>query len=397
MPTLVACPKCQRKLRVPDDLLGKSVKCPSCQEAFTADAGTAATLALPPGQAGDERVADRPMPPPERDEEERITGRPRFAEDEEEEDYADDEAPETVIPAADWQKVRRSFSFLLASALTTIGAILEYIVGICILSAAIGAQAAKAAQAGGGGPPPNPMAEMMTGIVVLVVVMLMTLLIGYVLGLIGHILGLASPRARGAKRLAVWVLVVSIVSLVLSIVPYVLAAAAGGPNTMLMLMGGAGNPMFAGAGGGFGAGGGVEAVPEWLSISNLVLGGINNLLTVAALFLFGFYVRAIALCLGADSLRRSVKGWMIMVGVAVVLGLVVVLAFFVMFKDMIANAGAGAAPPPGGLPPGMSPGNLVAFAGVACLFGVVALALLVWYIIMLAQARTAISARAFQR
>jgi hypothetical protein len=226
--------------------------------------------------------------------------------------------------------------------------------------------------------------------------MLMTLFIGYVLGLIGHILGLASPRARAAKSLAVWVLVVSLVSLALSIVPYALSGVFGGAQGIMAMMGGAGNPMLAGGQGGFGGPAGAE-MPGWVTTANLVLGGINNLLTVAALFLFGFYVRAIALCLGADSLRRSVKGWMIMVGVAVVLGLVVVLAFFVMFKDMIANAGAGAAPPPGGLPPGMSPGNLIAFAGVGCLFGVVVLALLVWYIIMLAQARTAISARAFQR
>jgi hypothetical protein len=237
----------------------------------------------------------------------------------------------------------------------------------------------------------------MVGIVVLVVVMLMTLFIGYVLGLIGHILGLASPRARGAKSLAVWVLVVSLVSLALSIVPYALSGVFGGAQGIMAMMGGAGNPMLAGGQGGFG-GPAVAEMPGWVTTANLVLGGINNLLTVAALFLFGFYVRAIALCLGADSLRRSVKGWMIMVGVAVVLGLVVALAFFVMFKDMLLNAGAGAAPPPpGGLPPGMSPGNLFAFAGVACLFGVVVLALLVWYIIMLAQARTAISARAFQR
>ena len=30
MPSIVACPSCSRKLRVPEDLLGTRVKCPTC-------------------------------------------------------------------------------------------------------------------------------------------------------------------------------------------------------------------------------------------------------------------------------------------------------------------------------------------------------------------------------
>lgn len=40
MPIQLACPSCGRALRVPDTLLGKAVKCPSCEAAF--DAATAA-------------------------------------------------------------------------------------------------------------------------------------------------------------------------------------------------------------------------------------------------------------------------------------------------------------------------------------------------------------------
>jgi predicted Zn finger-like uncharacterized protein len=36
MPEIVSCPKCARQLRVPDDLLGKNVKCPACSATFTA-------------------------------------------------------------------------------------------------------------------------------------------------------------------------------------------------------------------------------------------------------------------------------------------------------------------------------------------------------------------------
>lgn len=36
---ILDCPSCHRKLRVPDDLLGKAVKCPTCTHLFTASAG----------------------------------------------------------------------------------------------------------------------------------------------------------------------------------------------------------------------------------------------------------------------------------------------------------------------------------------------------------------------
>ncbi len=38
MPIQIACPTCQRQLRVPDNLIRQLVKCPSCQNTFTATA-----------------------------------------------------------------------------------------------------------------------------------------------------------------------------------------------------------------------------------------------------------------------------------------------------------------------------------------------------------------------
>src|SRR5262245_60489435 len=38
MPRLITCSLCERRLRVPDELLGREVKCPSCGSEFTADA-----------------------------------------------------------------------------------------------------------------------------------------------------------------------------------------------------------------------------------------------------------------------------------------------------------------------------------------------------------------------
>jgi hypothetical protein len=61
MPEIITCPDCQRKLRVPDALLGKKVKCPGCSVMFTAGGA-------PP-------KVSRPAPPPEEPIEEPIEDR----------------------------------------------------------------------------------------------------------------------------------------------------------------------------------------------------------------------------------------------------------------------------------------------------------------------------------
>jgi len=76
MPEIASCPQCQRQLRVPDNLLGKSVQCPSCRTTFvaTAQAGgtapppaaTAFGAALAGGALPDERTALPQGPSPGR-------------------------------------------------------------------------------------------------------------------------------------------------------------------------------------------------------------------------------------------------------------------------------------------------------------------------------------------
>jgi predicted Zn finger-like uncharacterized protein len=65
MANVISCPKCERQLRVPDDLLGQSVKCPSCSETFTA---TLPKNEPPPSRAPARDEDDRPSrrPPPRR-------------------------------------------------------------------------------------------------------------------------------------------------------------------------------------------------------------------------------------------------------------------------------------------------------------------------------------------
>src|SRR6516162_2226970 len=76
MSILVDCPACTRKLRVPDDLLGAKVKCPTCGGTF--DAGgdgpntsearktpeESPTSAPPPSPASDDAAPTGPTPRP---------------------------------------------------------------------------------------------------------------------------------------------------------------------------------------------------------------------------------------------------------------------------------------------------------------------------------------------
>jgi hypothetical protein len=65
MPEIVQCPQCVRQLRVPDDLLGKKVKCPTCRRNFVAEAAPVPESA--PVFAPPRPVPPRPRPSPPAD------------------------------------------------------------------------------------------------------------------------------------------------------------------------------------------------------------------------------------------------------------------------------------------------------------------------------------------
>jgi predicted Zn finger-like uncharacterized protein len=82
MASVISCPSCQKQLKVKDELIGRTVKCPGCQETFTAQ------VAAAPGPAGEE-IVEKPrkqmaLPPEEEDEDEaaRRPVRRRAADDE---------------------------------------------------------------------------------------------------------------------------------------------------------------------------------------------------------------------------------------------------------------------------------------------------------------------------
>ena len=113
MSTNVKCPRCSRALEIPDELMGKKVKCPACKMIFTATAdasSSASGVASAPRAGGqvpkpksetDTRVRRKPPPPPSEEEEEEEEETPRVRrkgvrrrdEDEDDEDEEEEERP----------------------------------------------------------------------------------------------------------------------------------------------------------------------------------------------------------------------------------------------------------------------------------------------------------------
>jgi predicted Zn finger-like uncharacterized protein len=60
MPAIVDCPSCNRKLRVPDELLGRNVKCPTCSTTFQASASPSSVVPPPTPPAKPQAAAEPP-------------------------------------------------------------------------------------------------------------------------------------------------------------------------------------------------------------------------------------------------------------------------------------------------------------------------------------------------
>jgi len=76
----LTCPACMRALRIPNDLLGQEVKCPSCGSTFTAPSSLDAPPPPPP-RPPEPAPERRPEPPPRRHDDRDDWPRPRRYED----------------------------------------------------------------------------------------------------------------------------------------------------------------------------------------------------------------------------------------------------------------------------------------------------------------------------
>ncbi len=179
MPIEIQCPACRRKLRVPDQLVGRTVRCPSCKESFAIQAQPQEELAAETAVIADPE-APRPKRPPvddtgvttrpgeskrtpsrvdEDDERAAPPRRRRHEEDEDdEEDFADEE--EEAYEAERRRKARRKRRHAAAAGAVAGPAIgLMCVGGLAVLLATVslvlnlmGAALVAAPQAQAGGP-----------------------------------------------------------------------------------------------------------------------------------------------------------------------------------------------------------------------------------------------------
>jgi hypothetical protein len=393
MPVVTSCPDCSRKLRVPDELLGKKVRCPGCKVVFTARSEPAEEReeAPPPPRRSapprEERIEEqprsrRPPPPPEDEDDDRPRGRQeeeQFTEDQEEEQprgrrlHEDDEygegTPGSRADRTAWQKVARGIQFVLIYlgslvVLTLCGGIGGGIVG------GVTAASVAASRAPGGAPGATAAAVTGgTGFFLLALVMGLLGVGAKCLDLYGHYLGMAVPDkpGTGLRGLAVTTFGLNAAAVGLSIIATIFSLAFG-------ITGGFFMSPFGGTG-------------AMIAVSGLNL--IGNLCYLAGFITFILYLRAVAMAVKRKDLGKQLRAYLItMVSLTVVSILLFGLALAVVGASAFSGFGGGAPPSPGAA--NAMAGGFIAVAVLGCLGGVVGLGLSIWYVILLVQVRRAV-------
>jgi phage FluMu protein Com len=390
MPQLIQCTSCSKKLRVPDTLAGKKVKCPSCGSTFMAtmeeeELPTAPLIeepaprrrpAPPPPDPGYEVISEEPRrrkapppPPPEEEEEaefeEKRSARPRSRKRAIEDDYEEDEEEERPRQSAraNWSKVRTGVTLVLISVLIFIASIAVLVIGGLIAAASAVAVVQRAANQPPGMPVQPPAGQMMGvagGMLVVVILAGLMRFAAEVLALVGYIFCMNASPKHGAKTLAIVTLALGGGTLL-----FFLA------NNGLMLTGRAAAP-----------GGGMNVVGSGpVTI-------IADLLNLARFIVSLFFLRAVALCLRDWSLEKSAKTliilWCIFAGMFVTL----------LTATIVFAAGAVAAAAGGGGAPGAGiAGAGLLIMGCGCIDLLLFLVAVIWYIVVLVQTRTALAGR----
>jgi predicted Zn finger-like uncharacterized protein len=383
MPEIISCPDCGRKLRVPDDLIGKKVKCPSCNVMFTA----AAAGNEPPRPSGSRRAAhpdDEPQRPSgsrraaqsegiedqprasrrAEPREEEVEVRVRRRDDDDDYEYYEDEERAPISPRQAWKKVRSGLNFIVISIYVLLGAIGVGILGFCGLWVFLMAGAASTAPSGPGG----PAGFLAGGFAGAAILMGFLWLLGFAstcLRITGHVFCLSVPSKRGSglKGLAIATLATSIAHIVLSLLD---------TFASIVSVGMAGFSPF-----------GVGSMTG-LHMMLILAAGVCSL---AWFVVFLLFLRGVAKAVKQSSLAGSIVSYMISVGVYI--------GVFILFAGIvIAVAGLGALSmaSSGSARAGASAGMAIVIMVLAfeCFALLAGLALFIWYIVILHQVRGAV-------
>jgi hypothetical protein len=423
MPEIISCPDCDKKLRVPDDLLGKKVKCPGCSVMFIANGvGRADAEEEAPRRRGGRALAredaieekprggrreappfegldERPVSRRRRDEEDEEDDRPRARRrredeedeeddrpgarrrrDDEDEDYPrsrrpryededEDEAPRPRNQRKGWQGVRTGLNLVVIGGwleiayygAAVLGAGLMFLLGASLIASLAGSNpnAAQGRAVGGA-------IGMGVGLILLMIVLGILALGEVILRVTGYGLTMQvlPPRRHSALK-------------GLSIAAFACACGAIVVNVGGLMLNG-----FSGLGGGPAAmvmGGGASG-----------LGWLSGLLRLASFVLFLLFLRSVCANLRDDGLARTVVmlliAWCVFYGVAVLTVIVLVVGVFAtMFTVVSAGTPASA---------GTTLGVFGIFAlVVAAVVGLAGLALCVWYVLVVTQVRNLVDRR----
>lgn len=355
MPESIQCPSCNRKLRLPAELLGRRVKCPSCGTGFLA----AATEDPPP-----ESVPVAPPPPPPVAPSQPVppsappAGDPfNFQEapaSGDDDSYLDEE--ERLQARDAWRKVRTGITLILYSIGVAIALVILLLCLLVPLATSIGSGNPRA----GAGPS--------AGVGIALIVMGGLLILGglTILGLriTGQAFCIAAPSKNGAKGLAVAALLLTIAGLFLTLGSVGLGIIEGA-GVIPSLPGGRGTTT---------------------GLSNL-LNQLGNVVGMIESIVFLFYLRAVALGIHNRGLAQSI-GYLLMVS-----GMMAVLFIGLIVVVIVSAVGAttlGAGP--------QGPGRkefegATALAGICgCVFVIMLITYAIWYLVTLFQVRGAISA-----
>ncbi len=396
MPEITSCPECEKKLRVPDDLIGKKVRCPGCGSMFTAKVAG-------PARDEEEEEEERPRRPKlsgregvregrgargrDRDEEdEEAAPRRRSRRDEEDDeddrprsrrgDYEDEDsrrrrrrAPRDEYEDEEgdyedrprgrdvmaWRGVRAGLNLVVIAGWLHIATVGVGILGAGLLMLlGVGLFSSAARQGPGAGPPSGAVA-FGGGIIIFFCIVGLLGLAELIVRLIGWGMCMQVPSGRGspARGLCIAAFCCACGAVLLGVTSGFISGASSGI---------AGNPM------------------AFMGASNAV-GWIGNVLALAAFILWIFFLRAVCLELRNSAVAGKVLTFFIAELVFAVLSTLLVVVMLVV----IGAAMFGAVQRGGGL--GAVGGGLIAFMIMIGLIVLVYVALYVWYVLIVQDVR----------
>jgi hypothetical protein len=387
MPSITGCPECGRKLRLPDEFIGRKVRCPGCKTVFVAGSGEEAPQ---PGAAAASTVNDRPTPdrlgrsaapaadevedrePADEREEldnEPLRGRRRHEDDE----YGDPDSPGPRGNRAAWRRVLRGLNFVLISIAVAVGIALLLFIGQFVVSAVALSSINSAAPPGPGMPPGFARAGI--GFAVMGIIGGVLSAANAVLKVYAHYLGMGVPDRAGGRLRTVAVCTFGLFAL------WALLSVCGSILTLVTGVGGAFsmNP-FASFGGAF------ATIPLMIGA---IVGLLGNLCYLAAFVCFIVYLRGVALAVRRKDVANNAKYFLIILVVMVGLG-VLLTAVAVGALGFAAVSGSSPSGRVGTTATTAAIGGGLIVAALGCLGVIGYIGMFIWYLVLLFQVRSAV-------